>query len=79
MKKIFALIVSVISMTVCCAYANTTEVATAVQTEDCKQAGNVDVSIVYISGCRVRADAKNFNTYRVTIRYKIYAKSYFGE
>ncbi len=75
MKKFLVLTAtSIISMFICCVYANTSEVDTTMQTEDCKRAGNVEVRTVpSTDGSRVKVVAYNYNDYRVTVKYTLYA------
>ena len=59
-------------MFICCVYANTSEVETTMQTGDCKRVGNVEVRTHEING-EVQVKAYNYNDYRVTVKYTLYA------
>lgn len=73
MKKFLVLTAtSIISMFICCVYANTSEIDTTMQTEDCKRVGNVELTTRQ-NGDKIHVVAENDNDYRVTVRYKIYA------
>ena len=73
MKKFLVLTAtSIISMFICCVYANTSEVDTTMQTEDCKRVGNVEVRTSAISNGTVRVEATNYNDYPVTVKYTLY-------
>ena len=74
MKKFLVLTAtSIISMFICCVYANTSEVDTTMQTEDCKRVGNVEVSTSEGATGKVQVVAYNYNDYRVTVKYTLYA------
>ena len=74
MKKFLVLTAtSIISMFICCVYANTSEVDTTMQTEDCKRVGNVEVRTIEGSGGKVKVVAYNHNDYRVSVKYTLYA------
>lgn len=79
MKRILVLIVTcIMSISIYYVYANTTELSTKTQTEDCIRVGNVEVSIEYMyhsKGVKAKVNATNYNKYRVTIRYKLYASN----
>lgn len=60
-------------MFICCVYANTSEVDTTMQTEDCKRVGNVEVRTSALShNGTVKVMAYNYNDYRVTVKYTLY-------
>ncbi len=74
MKKFLVLTAtSIISMFICCVYANTSEVDTTMQTEDCKRVGNVEVRTSEGATGQVHVVAYNYNDYRVTVKYTLYA------
>ena len=74
MKKFLVLTAtSIISMFICCVYANTSEVDTTMQTEDCKRVGNVEVRTTEGATGKVKVMAYNYNDYRVTVKYTLYA------
>ena len=74
MKKFLVLTAtSIISMFICCVYANTSEVDTTMQTEDCKRVGNVEVRTTEGGTGKVQVVAYNYNNYRVTVKYTLYA------
>lgn len=79
MKRILVLIVTcIMSISIYYVYANTTELSTKTQTEDCIRVGNVEVNISYSyhsKGVDAKVNATNYNKYRVTIRYKLYASN----
>ena len=60
-------------MFICCVYANTSEVETTMQTEDCKRVGNVEVRTKEGATGDVMVVAYNYNDYRVTVKYTLYA------
>lgn len=61
-------------MFICCVYANTSEVDTTMQTGDCKRVGNVEVRTTEpTSNGKVMVQAYNYNDYRVTVKYTLYA------
>lgn len=75
MKKL----IGIIAITACAiigsiTLSNATPATSNVETqsEDCKNVGNVDITIVY-SGKQLYAHATNYNDYRVSIYYKIMA------